>query len=345
MRRLAAEAGWPLLADAASGLRTGDPEGAVIVTTGHHLATSGGFWQRHRPEVIIRVGHPTAGRALREALAAWRAETWLVDPLDRWEEPTGVPEGRWRSPIGALARGVTAGSAADSADSARSAAWAAAWREAEAAAVRAIGVALGSGPLLEAGVARTLGEVLGPADTVYASNSMPVRDLDAFLAADPRTPRVVAHRGTNGIDGVVSAAAGLAAGLAGSGPGRVVLLAGDLALLHDIGGLLGAAGCGVDLTIVVPNNGGGGIFSFLPVASAIPPSLFERYFTTPQQIDLGAALAGLGVAHRQVTHRAGLAEAVEAANRSDGLTVIEVPVNVTENVAQHRLVERAVGGR
>ena len=355
LKELAALAGWPLVADAASGLRTGESGGAVVVATGHHLATARRFWEAHRPEVIVRVGHPTAGRALREGLAARGSETWIIDPLDRWPEPTTVPAGRWRSPAGALAEevlralrggphrpGSTAGAAGPAPvaalDGRRDSAWVRAWQEAESAAQRAITATLQDAPLLEAGVARALGESLGPDTTVYASNSMPVRDLDAFLAPHLRAPRVVAHRGTNGIDGVVSAAAGAAAG---SGA-PVVLLAGDLALLHDVGGLLGAARLGIDLTIVVPNNEGGGIFSFLPVAEAVPREVFERFFGTPHGSDLATVVTGLGARHRLAGDAEALGAALADATRASGIDIIEVPVDAAANVAQHRLVEMSV---
>ncbi len=359
--RLSALAGWPLVADAASGLR-GGASGAAVIGTGNHLATAEGFWEAHRPDVIVRVGHPTAGRALREGLAAWRtARTFLVDPLDRWEEPSTIPSGQWRSPIGALAagalvalsdrdeepaasevdnagRGTVAAGGADAAASARSA-WVQSWRHAEATAQEAIDATLLAEPLLEAGVARTLGAALGSGCVLYASNSMPVRDLDGFLApGTDDVPRVVAHRGTNGIDGVVSAAAGVAAATVAP----VVLLAGDLALLHDLGGLLGAVRLGLDLTIVVPNNNGGGIFSFLPVAGAVPPDVFGRFFHTPHDTDLAALLGGLGVRHRRVREAPALRDALAAAMDTPSIDVIEVPVDTAANVAQHRAVEAAV---
>ncbi|MCY3953224.1 MAG: 2-succinyl-5-enolpyruvyl-6-hydroxy-3-cyclohexene-1-carboxylic-acid synthase, partial [bacterium] len=164
VKRLAALAGWPLLADAASGLRTGGAEGAAIVAAGQHLARTGPFWNTHRPDVLVRAGHPTAARALREGLAAWGADVWLVDPLDRWEEPTTVPTGRWRSPLGALARGTLA-----ALGSRRSAtAWADSWRLAESTAQQTITATLEGGPLLEAGLARLLGETLEPGTVLYA---------------------------------------------------------------------------------------------------------------------------------------------------------------------------------
>ena len=334
VKQLAALAGWPLIADAASGLRTGGTEGATIVAAGQHLARTGSFWDSHRPDVLVRSGHPTAARALREGLATWGAEIWLVDPLERWEEPTTVPAGRWRSPLGSLARGALAALGSDRSVTG----WADSWRLAESTAQRTITATLQGGPLLEAGLARLLGEALEPDTVLYASNSMPVRDLDAFLAPHRRAPRVVAHRGTNGIDGVTSAAAGMAA--ATGGP--VVLLAGDLALLHDLGGLLGAARAGIDLTIVVPNNDGGGIFSFLPVAEAVPGPVFEKFFGTPHGADLPAVVTGVGAAHHRAGDAETLREALGTCRRTGGIHVIEVPVDAEANVAQHRLVERSV---
>ena len=379
LKRLAALAGWPLIADSASGLRTGpagEGDDATVVATGHHLAITHAFWEAHRPDVIVRVGHPTAGRALREGLAAWGVPVILVDPQDRWPEPTTVPAARWRSAIGPLARaalailrhpdaarpaGPTVGGAGETgadgnhggrdgegggvsppASARSSSAWTEAWGSAELAVQEVIdeelSAALDAGPLLEAGVARTLAFRLRPESVLYASNSMPVRDLDAFLEPRADGPRVVAHRGTNGIDGVVSAAAGMAAGT----EAPVVALAGDLALLHDLGGLLGAVRLGLDLTIVVPNNNGGGIFSFLPVAEAVPPDVFGRFFHTPHDIDLAALVAGLGARHNSVEHPLELAAALDAALAAPGVHVIEVPVDTAANVAQHRAIEAAV---
>ncbi|MDE0653558.1 MAG: 2-succinyl-5-enolpyruvyl-6-hydroxy-3-cyclohexene-1-carboxylic-acid synthase [bacterium] len=355
VKQLGALAGWPLIADAASGLRAGAEEGASIVAAGQHLARTPSFWGDHRPDVLVRAGHPTASRALREGLASWGSEIWLVDPLDRWEEPTTVPAGRWRSSIGALAQGVLASLGSDSGDpeclqprpdqvppegghNRSDSGWARSWQLAESAAQQTITATLQAAPLLEAGLARLLGETLGPDAILYASNSMPVRDLDAFLAPHEQAPRVVAHRGANGIDGVVSAAAGMAAATSG----HAVLLAGDLALLHDLGGLLGAARLGIDLTIVVPNNDGGGIFSFLPVAQAVPRATFEQFFDTPHGTELSTVVAGLGARHHHAADAASLREALATCTADGGIGVIEIPVNTEENVAQHRLVERSV---
>src|SRR3546814_10022318 len=118
---------------------------------------------------------------------------------------------------------------------------------------------------------------------------MPVRDLEWFgvIRSDLR---VIANRGANGIDGVVSTAVGAA--LVGA---KTTLLIGDVAFLHDSNGLLGLAGRDVDLTIVVLDNDGGGIFSFLPQRTQLPPERFEHLFGTPHGLNLVALARAYGV--------------------------------------------------
>src|SRR5207245_5640379 len=129
----------------------------------------------------------------------------------------------------------------------------------------------------EPGIARALVDCMPEESTLVVSSSMPVRDVEWF-ARPRRGVRVLANRGANGIDGVVSTVLGAAA----SRPETPTAgLLGDLALLHDAGGLLGAAVRGLNCVMVVVDNDGGGIFSFLPQAAALPDDEFERLFATP----------------------------------------------------------------
>src|SRR2546423_6334165 len=155
---------------------------------------------------------------------------------------------------------------------------------------------------------------------------MPVREVEAFFPPAERRIRFLANRGANGIDGTVSSAAGAALVT----DGRTYLLTGDLALLHDIGGLLTARRLGVEPTVVCANNGGGGIFDFLPVAEAADPAAYEQHIAAPADVDLAqvAELAGL----RHV-----LASAPDDVRESVARpALVEVRTDRADNVRQHR---------
>jgi 2-succinyl-5-enolpyruvyl-6-hydroxy-3-cyclohexene-1-carboxylate synthase len=166
---------------------------------------------------------------------------------------------------------------------------------------------------------------------------MPVRDVEWFAA--PRSGlRVYANRGANGIDGLVSTTLGIAAG---AGVPTVGLL-GDLAWLHDANGLLAAArlaASGVDATFVVSDNGGGGIFHFLP-ARAMPE--FDELFATPHAVDLAALAAVYGVEATRIERASEVAPAVGAALAAGGVRVIVVPTDRRTNVGRHEAIWSAV---
>jgi 2-succinyl-5-enolpyruvyl-6-hydroxy-3-cyclohexene-1-carboxylate synthase len=159
---------------------------------------------------------------------------------------------------------------------------------------------------------------------------MPVRDVEwfGFARADLRH---LANRGANGIDGVVSTAVGVAA--AGV---RTALLIGDVAFLHDSNGLLGLTDRGVDLTLVVLDNDGGGIFSFLPQRHQLPADRFERLFGTPHGLDLVAVARAYGVDAEAVT-------SIDQLAWRPGTRVLVVPSDRDANVVLHDRLHRAVG--
>jgi 2-succinyl-5-enolpyruvyl-6-hydroxy-3-cyclohexene-1-carboxylate synthase len=176
------------------------------------------------------------------------------------------------------------------------------------------------------------------AATLVVAASMPIRDLEWFAATHPMAPRVLSNRGANGIDGVVSTALGVAQ--SGSGQGdRTIALLGDLTFLHDVSGLvnLPESPC----TFVVLDNGGGGIFSFLPQATSVEPAVFEQLFGTPPTSDLGAVARGFGLPVHEVTALSQLEAALAAPTSTPSLVRVRVP-DRAQNVALHDAINQAV---
>jgi len=161
-----------------------------------------------------------------------------------------------------------------------------------------------------------------------------MRDLEWFSPALPVAPAVLANRGANGIDGVVSTALGIAA----SG-GRTFALLGDLAFLHDVSGLVNLPA--VPCTFVVLDNGGGGIFSFLPQAEALEPERFELLFGTPPSSDVGDVARGFGLDVREVAAAAEFDDALAASGSAPALIRVKLRGRA-ENVALHEAINQAV---
>ena len=174
---------------------------------------------------------------------------------------------------------------------------------------------------------------------MVATNSLPVRDLDAFVF-DTGSVVCCANRGAAGIDGSASTALGLAA----ADPSRTVALySGDLALLHDLSGLAAAARLGLHLIAVCVDNDGGGIFSLLPIAGRIPADDFERLFRTPHGLDLCGLDGFGGIRARRVTSADELSETVSAAaaTRTPGVDLCIVDVPRDDDLAQRRSLAAA----
>jgi len=323
----AAASGWPVLADPLSGAR----RGPAAVSTYDGLLRAPRFAAGHRPDLVVRVG----GAPTSKALAAWldaSVPQVLVDPGAGWLDPGRGASVRLTADPSALLAAVAA-----RLDGPAPGPWPGEWREAERRAREAIdGLLEEWSEPFEGRVARDLVAWMPDGGTLVVGSSMPVRDVDAF--AQPRDGlRLLANRGLSGIDGFVATALGVAA--AGDEP--VAALCGDLTLLHDASSLLGAAGRPRGAVLVVCDNDGGGIFSFLPQAR-LPAELFEPLFGTPHGLDLAALAAAARVPSRVVEKAADLVPALDAALAGGGTQLVVVRGDRAANLARHLALTEAV---
>ena len=335
---------------------------ACVVATADHLLADEALAEALRPDVAVVVGRTVTTKPVRLWLERTRPRhVVLIDPEDRWEQAVFRLTGHVPATVEALGlfaddavppetlrllshdpaagAGRMAASLSPSTDRAAPGGWLDTWSKLDTAARQAVAAAVDDGPLLSARAARVLAETLPDDAVLVATNSMPVRDLDAFVL-DTRSVVCCANRGAAGIDGTASTALGIAA----ADPSRAVALyAGDLALLHDLGGLTAAARLGLHLIAVCVDNDGGEIFSLLPVADRIPADDFERLFRTPHGLDLCALDGFGGIRARRVDTAAGLAAAVGAAAtvRAPGVDLLVVEVSRDDDVAQRRAVTAA----
>jgi 2-succinyl-5-enolpyruvyl-6-hydroxy-3-cyclohexene-1-carboxylate synthase len=330
---LAAALGWPLLADPLSGART---DGAVDAYDA--LLRDRDFVETTAPDLVLRLGAmPTSKPVLQYLQRHSNARQIVVDVPGGWQEPTALAAEIVHADPTALCTALASALSRSEVRKRTGHTWLTDWQASNRRARSAIADLLASiDEPFEGKVFAELAELLPEGSTLWAGSSMPVRDLDTFFPAVARPLRLLANRGANGIDGVVSSALGAAA----AADGRVVLAIGDLSFYHDLNGLLAARLHRLDATIVLLNNDGGGIFSFLPQASH--GRHFEPLFGTPHGLDFRPAVEMYGGRFERATTWPAFRAAMRAALSTPGLSVVEVPTDRARNVDLHRRVWPAV---
>ena len=340
--RLAEALDAPVLADPLSQVRRGAHAGAWIVDTYDAFLRTDVVAARLQADVVLRLGATPTSKALLQFLDAAPHDEIRVVDAQGWNDPALTP-GSTLVADGVAACDALADALADSRGAGARGDWPATWRSVAGAARAALQAAFHEdAALTEPRVAAELGAVLPAGATLFAGNSMPVRDIDTFLETATLPLRVLGNRGLSGIDGVVSSALGVAAANAVDGGGPLALLVGDLSFYHDLNGLLAARQHAITATLVVINNDGGGIFSFLPQAQALAAQDFEALFGTPHGLSFRHAAELYGLAHTQPDSVPALRAALTASLGEGGVQIIEVRTDRAENVAVHRrLLERA----
>src|SRR3954469_17151570 len=310
LAHLARASGFPILAEATSQLRCGPHDRSRVVASYDLLLREEHFARSVAPDLILRFGEMPTSKPMRAWIAGSGADQLIVDAKGGWNEPSNRAAAILRADPVALASG-----------------WAerledqerpepTRWLEAEAAAQAALTEAFEvGGELTEPALHRALGAAHRDGDLVYTSSSMPIRDQEAFLASSSADVQFLSNRGANGIDGLISS--GIGAARASGRPTTIVT--GDLGLLHDIGGLAALREVSTPVRIVVIDNGGGGIFHFLPQEAALPDDEVEALLGTPRGVDAAKAAALFDLPHRRLESLADLPEAMAA-----GTGLIEV---------------------
>ncbi|MBV9845087.1 MAG: 2-succinyl-5-enolpyruvyl-6-hydroxy-3-cyclohexene-1-carboxylic-acid synthase [Kutzneria sp.] len=300
---VADKAGWPVIAEP-SGRHLADT--AAVITCGGAMLAAGSLPDRLRPESVLVIGRPTLSRGV-QLLLRETPVVHVVSDGPRWADPQCVATH--------VSGPIDKGAAVPPPDSH----WLAGWQAADSAVRDAMDALLTAQPWPSGlRLASELVAALPPESTLFLGSSNPVRDVD-LVAWQRHDIVMLANRGLAGIDGTVSSAIGV---MLGSGGRNGYALLGDLTFLHDINGLLlGPDERRPNLTVVVLNDDGGGIFSLLEQGSGEHTDSFERIFGTPHGADLAALCAGYHVPHQLVTT---VDELRRELTPSTGIHVVEV---------------------
>src|SRR5712692_2473568 len=351
LARLAQHIGYPILADPLSQLRCGDHDQSMVLSSYDAFLRIDSFIESAQPELVLRFGAmPTSKPVLLYLKRYASCPLVVIDGHGGWEEPTQLASEIIHADPASLSQ-VLLNILEHHDDNEEkqppvSQQWIIMWQNADRVTRQTIQAAIQDfNELFEGRVFTELANLVPDGTTLYTGNSMPVRDLDTFFWSTRERIRIMGNRGANGIDGVVSSALGASAGAGQDRP--TILVLGDLSFFHDLNGLLAARLHELNLTIVLINNDGGGIFSFLPQAAY--PEHFEQLFGTPTGLDFRLAVQMYGGQFQKIDSWEQFRKAVSRGLLTGGLHVIEIPTERTSNVKMHRQLweatEKAISER
>ncbi|MGI9020044.1 MAG: 2-succinyl-5-enolpyruvyl-6-hydroxy-3-cyclohexene-1-carboxylic-acid synthase [Solirubrobacterales bacterium] len=288
---LAGASGYPILAEPTSQVRFGPHDRAMVVSAYEPNAIARP--RELEPELVVRVGEMPTCKPLR----GWLGELEelrqvVIDPSYAWNEPTRRAETIVRGDGVAVLHELTARLGTRG----QRGPWAESWLGASEAAEAALDGALETEELSEPAVQRALAAAYADGDLVYTASSMPIRDQEAYAMGTGADVRFLANRGANGIDGLVSS--GIGAAIASGRP--TWILTGDLGLFHDLSSLALLAGSEAPVRLIVFDNGGGGIFEFLPQSGEVAREEFEALFGTATGLRPERAAAMWDLPHRRL---------------------------------------------
>ena len=327
---------YPILADPLAGLRGGEDDSLLCASYDAFLRDTD-FVVAHPPEIIVRLGAMPISKPLLQYLQHYGdCPQIVVDSNGEWPDPTNLATEMIHVDPVQFCLDVMADRLTNQPSTPNP--WLDAWHNAEQTTRATLQAGIDTfAPSFEGRVFTELAQLLPPTTTLFVGNSMPVRDLDTFFWHAPGV-RVMANRGANGIDGIISTALGVSAM---QPEARTVLVIGDLSFYHDLNGLLAAKLHQLHLTIVLINNDGGGIFSFLPQADF--PDHFEQLFGTPTGLDFALAVQMYGGTFQHAQFWKHFREIIAQSLEIGGLQVVQVTTDRASNVTMHRELWQQVG--
>ena len=322
---------FPIIADPLSQLRSGEHDGSYIIDAYDAFLRNEDAKQALQPEVIIRFGAMPISKALTIFIKDNRtARQLVIDSGAGWREPSMTASEMLYCDEAVFCKKVES-----TLDSSNTSAYLEKWLGANKAAKEQLSAVSEVQELSEGKLFHQLADMLPEGATLFVGNSMPIRDLDSFFFLNDKKIKVMANRGANGIDGVVSTALGVASV---SQPCYLVL--GDLTFYHDLNGLLAAKMYNLNINILLINNNGGGIFSFLPQANE--PKHFEKLFGTPLDLDFSHVVEMYNGKYDVIKEWNHFADVFAQNQNLPGLKVMEIQTNRERNLTEHRDLWKSV---
>ncbi|MBI3170596.1 MAG: 2-succinyl-5-enolpyruvyl-6-hydroxy-3-cyclohexene-1-carboxylic-acid synthase [Chloroflexi bacterium] len=327
LTKLASKLGYPILADALSGLRFGNHVNENFLG-GYDTFLPSDL----RPQVVLRFGDVPTSNALCDYLDSLDDVPQIhISDVQRWRDDRfRVMHSMWCDPLSLC---ETLLNESDLQPNPQDPNWLPAWKGLEDKVWNEV-TALRTEPAFEGGILSDVLEQLPAGNGLFVANSLPVRHLDQFAQPSQKPIRIFANRGASGIDGTLSSALGAAAHLPG-----LVFVTGDTSFYHDMNGLLAISRCGIRATIIVINNDGGGIFQRLPISKFEPP--FTELFTAPHGLTFEHAAKLYGIDYVCI-ERKSLSSALEKSLASEKSTVIEIPSDAVKFEALRKNLSQRV---
>lgn len=319
--------GYPILADPLSNMRSGQHDKEYIIESYDSILRSVNVKEYMKPDIIIRFGVAPVSKALNQYIGSnVDARIMLVENSDRWNDFTLVGAEKVICDIGNFCTDIT-----EQLESDKSSDWLEQWQKLNQLVRIELKISPQMNSFFEGKVIQEIQANLPDDSIFYVSNSMPIRDVDSFYTVENKNIQILANRGANGIDGIVSTALGTSVA---NKP--LLLLIGDLSFYHDLNGLLAAKLFEIDVTIVIINNDGGGIFSFLPQKKE--EKHFEKLFGSPLGLDYEYVVKMYNGTFTRVTSWEQFSECVVNSFKEKGLKVIEINTNREENLNTHQSI-------